>query len=112
MVGMDQIKRGVARYLDEEFTSKLSGWQKWVFGAGAAMYLENLDAVAQRVRELPLVQGLGLMDAAGNVDLEKLRKHFLAEAQKGAVSFSAPMLGTVKLDQGDIEKLYRCILES
>ena len=42
MVSMDRVKRGIAKYLDDEFTNKMSGWHKWVFGAGAAMLLENL----------------------------------------------------------------------
>ena len=37
MVTLDQIKQGAARYVDEEFTGKLTGWQKWAVGAGAAM---------------------------------------------------------------------------
>ena len=29
MVTLEQIKQGAARYVDEEFTGKLTGWQKW-----------------------------------------------------------------------------------
>ena len=43
MVTIDQIKRGAARYVDEEFTAKLSGWQRWAVGAGAAMALDYLE---------------------------------------------------------------------
>ena len=39
MVTLEQIKQGAARYVDEEFTGKLTGWQKWAVGAGAAMPL-------------------------------------------------------------------------
>ena len=112
MVSIDRIKRGVARYFDDEFTNKMSGWQKWVFGAGAAMYLENLGATVDRLRKNELVKGLGIMDEMGNVDLDKLRRYFLAEAQKGPITFNVPMLGAVTINDGDIEKLYRYIQEA
>lgn len=112
MATIEQIKRGAARYLDEEFTNRLTGWQKWVFGAGAAMYLENLGPIAERLRQSPFVKNLGLTDDSGNVDIEKLRSYFLAEAQKGPITFTAPVLGTVKLSSNDVEKLCRYIAES
>ena len=111
MASIEKIKRGIARYLDDEFTSKMTGWQKWVFGAGAAMYLENLNSVADQLQKSPLTKGLLLIDEAGDINTEKLRKHFLAEAQKGPITFNAPIVGAVTLDQNDVEKLYRYISE-
>lgn len=110
MVNVDQVKRGTARYLDEEFTNKLTGWQKWVFGAGAGMYLENLGNTLERLRDNDLVKGLGIMDASGNIDAERLKRYFMAEARKGSITFNAPILGTVTLNENDVEKLYRYII--
>ena len=72
MVTLEQIKQGAARYVDEEFTGKLTGWQKWAVGAGAAMALGNLDASLSTLREHPAVKALGVFDEAGNVDLDKI----------------------------------------
>lgn len=112
MVTVDQIKRGAARYLDEEFTKKLSGWQRWVIGAGGAMMLENLDATFAALRETPAVRALGVLDEAGNVDLDRIYSHVLKEAQKGPVTFSVPFLGGVTLNERDVEKLYACISQA
>lgn len=112
MVSMDKVKRGLARYLDEEFTSKMTGWQKWVFGAGAGMYIENFGSAAERLRSNELVKGLGIIDEAGNVDVEKLHKYFRAEAQKGAITFTLPVVGAVTLNDADVEKLYNCIMQA
>lgn len=112
MVSLDQIKRGAARYLDEEFTTKLNGWQRWVIGAGGAMALENLDAVLLAVKDQPVVKALGVMDEAGNVDLERVYTYVLAEARKGPVTFPAPLLGPVTLNERDVEKLYNAIVQS
>ena len=112
MVNMDKVKRGVARYLDEEFTNKLDGWGKWVFGAGAAMYLENLDSATHNLRQNEIVKTMALIDEAGNVDVEKIYRYLKPQAQKGPVTFSLPMLGSVTLNAGDVDKLYNCIMQA
>lgn len=112
MVSMDQFKRGVARYLDEEFTNKISGWQKWVFGAGAAMYLENLTGSVDKLRQHEMVKPLNVIDSYGNVDAEKLHKYFLKQAQKGPVTFHIPMIGPVTISEADVDKLYNCIMQA
>lgn len=112
MVTMDQVKRGAARYLDEEFTAKLNGWKKWAVGAGGAMMLENLDTVFATVKENPAVRALGVLDEAGNVDIDRVYSYVLREAQKGPVTFTAPVIGPVTLNERDVEKLYTCIVQS
>lgn len=112
MVSMDQIRRGAARYLDEEFTARLTGWKKWAVGAGGAMALENLDAVLLSAKESPAVKALGIFDEAGGVDIDRVYAYVLREAQKGPVTFSAPVIGPVTLNERDVEKLYTCIVQS
>jgi glutamate dehydrogenase (NADP+) len=75
MVGMDKVKRGIARYLDEEFTNKMTGWQKWVFGAAAALYLENLSATIDRLRQNDLIRGMNLLDETNGIAVEKIYQH-------------------------------------
>ena len=112
MFAMDKVKRGVARYLDEEFTNKMTGWQKWVFGAAVAMYLENFSTTLQRVRENPMVKSIGLFDESGNVAVERIHQQFRIQAQKGPISFDIPMLGTVTMSEADVEKLYTYIMQA
>lgn len=112
MVRVEQIQRGVARYIDEEFTNKLSGWQKWVFGASAAMFLENFSATTQQLQTNPVVKTLGVFDESGNIDVEKLYRYFKKQAERGPTSFSAPILGTVTMNAQDIDKLYTHIMQA
>ena len=112
MVTMDQIKRGAARYVDEEFTVKLSGWQRWAVGAGAAMALENLEVPMSGLRENPAVQAMGVLDEAGNVDLDRVYTALKKQAQKGPVTFQMPLLGAVTINEQDVDRLYTCILQS
>lgn len=112
MVRMDQVQRGIARYLDEEFTAKLGGWQKWVFGAASAMFLENFSTTAQRVRDNEMVKTFGVFDEAGNVDVEKLYRYFKAQAEKSPVTFTIPLIGPVTMNAQDVDRLYACITQS
>ena len=112
MVTMDQIKRGAARYVDEEFTAKLSGWQRWAVGAGAAMALENLDVSMSGLRENLAVRAMGVLDEAGNVNLDRVYEAFKKQAQKGPVTFQAPLLGAVTINEQDVDKIYTCILQA
>lgn len=112
MVTMDQIKRGAARYVDEEFTAKLSGWQRWAVGAGAAMALENLEVSMSGLLENHAVRAMGVLDEAGNVDLDRVYEAFKKQAQKGPVTFQAPLLGAVTINEQDVDKIYTCILQA
>ena len=112
MANMEQIKRGVARYFDEEFTNKITGWQKWVFGAAVAMYIENLGTTIERLTSNDVVKALGVIDGTGSVDVEKLYKHLMKQAQKGPVTFTIPMIGAVTLSAADVEKLYTFVLQA
>lgn len=112
MVTFDQIKRGAARYLDEEFTSQIPGWQRWAIGACGAMALNNLDAILLSLRDRPAAKALGIFDEAGNVDLDRVYSYVKVEAEKAPVTFSVPFLGPVTLKAQDVEKLYTCIAQA
>ena len=112
MVTLEQIKQGAARYVDEEFTGKLTGWQKWAVGAGAAMALGNLDASLSTLREHPAVKALGVFDEAGNVDIDKIYACLKTEAAKGPVTTNIPLIGNVTLNETDVDKLYTLIKQS
>lgn len=112
MATLDQIKRGAARYIDEEFTSKLTGWQRWAVGAGAAMALENIDSTLLELRSKPAAKALGVFDDAGNVNLDRVYACVKAQAQKGPVSFTAPFIGSVTINEGDVDKLYSLIQQA
>ena len=109
---VEQVQRGVARYIDSEFTNKLIGWQRWVFGAGSAMFIDNMAGTLNSMRENAVIKTLNVFDDGGNVDVEKLYRYAKAEANKTPISFKAPMLGTVSMSEADIDKIYTCIIQS
>lgn len=111
MVPLTQVQAGIARYIDTEFVNKISGWQKWVVGAGAALYLQDFTAIVSKVKEKDYVKVLNIIDSNDHVDVDRLYKLFKAQAQKGPVTFNAPILGAVTLNEGDVDRLYSCIMQ-
>ena len=112
MVSMDKVKRGIARYLDQEFTAKMNGWQKWVFGTVSAMYIENSAQVIQKVQNHPAAKALNLFDESGNVAVDRVYQHLRMQAQKGPITVEIPLIGAVTLNESDVEKLYNCIMQA
>lgn len=112
MVSLMQIQNGVAKYLDEEFINKLDGWQKWVFGAFSTMALLRIDELFLKVKNNEFVKLLNVIDEYDYIDLESLFEQFSKQAQKGAITFSLPMIGKVTLNSVDVEKIYRYIKEA
>lgn len=112
MVSIDRVKRGIARYLDSELINKMTGWQKWVFGAGAAMYLENFGSTVSKLREHPMVNALGIINESGDIAVEKLYQQLRIQAQKGPITFDIPMIGHVTLSEVDVDKLYQYIMQA
>lgn len=112
MIALDRVKRGAARYIDTEFTAKLTGWQKWAVGAGAALFLDNFNSAVERVKDNEAVKLLGVFGENNAVDVEKLYRYLKREADKSPITVSVPMLGAVTLNASDVEKLYTCIMQS
>lgn len=72
MKSVEQIQRGFARYIDSEFTAKITGWRKWAFGAGAALMIDNAATITEELRNNPIVKSMGILDDGGGVDVEKI----------------------------------------
>jgi hypothetical protein len=90
----------------------MNGWQKWVFGVGVAMFLENFASIAQKAKDHPMVKALGLMDDSNSVAVERIHQQLRVQAQKGPITFEIPMLGSVTLRDTDVDKLYNYIMQA
>lgn len=110
MVTMTQIQNGLAKYIDSEIVASMPGWQKWVFGAAAAIALENLPATINRWKDHELVKMLGVIDENGNIDMPKVYQGIKRQSAKGPVSFDVPGMGTLTLHDADVDKIYNMIM--
>ena len=82
-------------------------------GAGImlALIMEGSREKILALRENPAVKMMQIFDDAGNIDLDKLynaaRPRF-----ENKLTVSVPLLGDMRFDQNDVDKLYRYIQEA
>ena len=90
MVTIDQIMRGAARFADNEVIPHLPTGKG--IGAGIALAL--------------------IMDESGSVDLDRLYNAARPKLDGQKLPVNIPIIGELRFDVGDLDKLYRYIQEA
>ena len=113
MVSVDKIERGVARFLDVEMlpTIPAEGFARVVAGTAAAVLVRRVGGMVRGYSDNSVVRGLGVMDAAGNVDIDILREALKANMPESGIRIEIPFGGAVTLRKADVDTLYRYINE-
>lgn len=112
MVTIDQAMRGVAQYAENEIIPHLPTGKG--IGAGIALAL-IMDGGKSRILELkdhPAVQMMGVMDEGGNIDLDRLYNAARPRFDGQKLPVTVPIIGELRFDVGDLDKLYRYIQEA
>ena len=112
MVTIDQAMRGVAQYADNEIIPHLPTGKG--IGAGIALTL-IMDGGKSRILALkdhPAVQMMGVMDEGGNIDLDRLYNAARPRFDGQKLPVTVPIIGELRFDVGDLDKLYRYIQEA
>ena len=112
MVTIDQAMRGVAQYAENEIIPHLPTGKG--IGAGIALAL-IMDGGKSRILELkdhPAVQMMGVMDEDGNIDLDRLYNAARTRVDGKKIPWDIPVIGELKFDVNDIDRLYKYIQEA
>ena len=112
MVTIDQAMRGVAQYADNEIIPHLPTGKG--IGAGIALAL-ILDGGKNRILALkdhPAVQMMGIMDEEGNIDLDRLYNAARTRVDGKKIPWDIPIIGELKFDVNDVDRLYKYIQEA
>ena len=112
MVTIDQAMRGVAQYADNEIIPHLPTGKG--IGAGIALAL-ILDGGKNRILALkdhPAVQMMGIMDEDGNIDLDRLYNAARTRVDGKKIPWNIPVIGELKFDVNDVDRLYKYIQEA
>lgn len=109
-VTIDQIKQGIGRYIDAEFTSKLQGFRKWIIPLSAmAVVNSRIDAMLTQ-ENYPILIDSGYISEDGLVDIDRLFADLTEVARaQGTVTENIPMIGDVTFSEADIASLRRHI---
>lgn len=112
MVSFQQTITGCVNYIDYEILGKIADWRKWVVGAGIGIALTKSTEVFNQLKQIPIVKTMGLIDENDMIDIDTIYTEVLKQAKKGAITFNVPTLGALTLNQQDVEKMYRYIMEA
>lgn len=103
-----QIEQAIITYANNEWLDKLQGLNKWLFLGAAGIATAKAEQISDSLLKSPMASILA--DEEGLIDVDMLYKQLFDAAEKtGPVTQDLPILGTVKFDKADIEKLYNLI---
>lgn len=109
MYSYERVLNGLVKYIDDEIVNKLPGWKKWVVGSGLGMMLSNSDEIFRQIKDNEFVKMLNLVDEQGLINVNEIYKELKKQAQKSNASIELPMVGSLVLNDQDVDKLYYLI---
>jgi hypothetical protein len=109
MYDYNKVINGIAKYIDTEIVDKILGWKKWVVGSGLGIALSNSTNIFNQLKNNEFVKMLNIIDKDNKIDVDKIYKELKKQAKKSSITFEVPMVGSITLNDQDIEKLYELI---
>ena len=111
-VTIDQAMRGAMRYADNEVIPHLPGGKGIGAGIMLALIMEGSREKILALRENPAVKMMQIFDEAGNIDLDKLYNAARPRFDGQKLPITVPIIGELRFDVSDLDKLYRYIQEA
>ena len=113
MVTIDQAMRGVAQYADNEIIPHLPTGKGIGAGIALALILDGGKSRILALKDHPAVQMMGIMDAEGNIDLDRLYNAARTRVDgKKKIPLTIPVIGELRFDVNDVDRLYKYIQEA
>ena len=112
MVTIDQAMRGVAQYADNEIIPHLPTGKGIGAGIALALIMDGGKSRILALKDHPAVQMMGIMDEEGNIDLERLYNAARPRFDGQKLPITVPIIGELRFDVSDLDKLYRYIQEA
>lgn len=112
MVTIDQAMRGVAQYADNEIIPHLPTGKGIGVGIALALIMDGGKAQLLKLRENPAVQMMGIIDADGNIDLDRLYNAARTQVDGKKIPLTIPVIGELRFDVNDVDRLYKYIQEA
>ena len=112
MVTIDQAMRGVAQYADNEIIPHLPTGKGIGAGIALALIMDGGKSRILALKDHPAVQMMGIMDEDGNIDLDRLYNAARPRFDGQKLPVTVPIIGELRFDVGDLDKLYRYIQEA
>lgn len=118
MANIDQIKRGLAAYADEEILNKLpvGGVKKFGIGTVLTLFIDNLDRTMAAGLQHPLAGMLGIKNADDTINVnalsEALKKNMGDEGVKVNLALIGFSFGDMTFHRSDVDALRNYIMNA
>ena len=112
MVTIDQTMRGVAQYADNEIIPHLPTGKGIGAGIALALIMDGGKSRILALKDHQAVQMMGIMDEEGNIDLERLYNASRARVDGKKIPLTIPVIGELRFDVNDVDRLYKYIQEA
>lgn len=112
MVTIDQAMRGAAKFADNEIIPHLPTGKGIGAGIALALIMDGGKSRILALKDHPSVQMMGIMDAEGNIDLDRLYNAARTRFDGQKLPVTVPIIGELRFDVSDLDKLYRYIQEA
>jgi hypothetical protein len=112
MVTIDQAMRGAMRFADSEIIPHLPTGKGIGAGIALALIMDGGKDRLMKLREHPAVQLMGVMDESGNIDIDRLYNAARPKMDGQKLPITVPIIGELRFDVSDLDKLYRYIQEA
>jgi hypothetical protein len=109
MATIDQIKRGLATFVDKEMLAKMQigSFQRVMIGTGIGLALSNLDKTLRF--DNPIISMLGVVNEDGTINIDsvasELKKNIPDEGMRFDLDILGIKLGSIVFHKNDVEIL-------
>lgn len=109
MYEYNQVINGVVKYIDDEILVKISDWRKWIFGGAIGIILSKGTDVFNNLKNNEFIKILEIIDKDDMINIDKIYEELKKQSKKNSITFNAPMLGVITLNEKDVDKIYESI---
>ena len=106
MVTYEQLVNGLTKFIDSEIVNQLTGNQKILLGIGSGVALRKSENIFNALKNNNIIKMLDIVNEEGHIDIETLYQETKKQVKKEVIRLDIPMIGMLKLNEDDIEKLY------
>lgn len=107
---IDNVINGISKYINAEIYSGMNDWQEFIARLAVGRVLNNMPQIKETIINNSFIKTFGIINAEGMVDVETLAKEIKNEiANKGKLTISLPMFGSMTFKPNDVDVLYRHI---
>ena len=81
-------------------------------GIALALIMDGGKSRILSLKDHPEVQMMGIMDAEGNIDLDRLYNAARTRVDGKKIPLTIPVIGELRFDVNDVDRLYKYIQEA